>query len=80
MSDHAGSSTASLIRMVNQIAANVAHHPDDQAVTEIARHLQATWAPSMRADLVAYVDGGGLDLTSLAAAATEQLRPVEVRP
>ena len=76
-SDHRESGTASLIRMANQIAANVAHHPRDQAVTEIAKHLQTTWAPSMRADLAAYVDGGGLDLTPLAAAAAEQLRIAE---
>jgi len=70
----ARSEPASLVRMVNQIAANVAHHPQEQAVAEIVTHLQATWAPSMRADLVSYLEGGGLELTPLAAAATEQLR------
>lgn len=79
MTDHAGSGTASLVRMANQIAANVAHLPHAQAVAEIARHLQATWAPSMRADLVAYVEGGGLDLTPLAAAAGEQLRTADTK-
>ena len=74
------SDPAALVRMVNQIAANVAHHPHDQAVAEITRHLRATWAPSMRADLVAYVDGGGLDLTPLAAAAAEQLRVGDAKP
>ena len=63
-----------LVRMVNQIAANVARHPPDQAVAEIAAHLRSFWAPSMRAELVTYLDGGGLDLMPLAAAATEQLR------
>ncbi len=63
--------------MVNQIAANVAHHPHDQAVAEIATHLRATWAPSMRADLVAYLDAGGPDLTPLAVAAAEQLRTAD---
>ena len=66
--------------MVNQIAANVAHLPHDQAVAEITKHLKATWAPSMRAALVAYVDGGGLDLTPLAAAAAEQLRVGGAKP
>ena len=69
-----------LVRMVNQIAANVAHHPHDQAVAEITRHLRATWAPAMRADLIAYLDGGGLDLTPLAAAAAEQLRVSDAKP
>ena len=68
------STHASLVRMANQIAANVAHHPHDQAVAEITTHLRATWAPSMRADLVAYLDAGGPDLTPLAVAAAEQLR------
>ena len=74
------SAPAPLVRMVNQIAANVAHHPHDRAVAEITAHLRSFWAPSMRADLVAYVDGGGSDLTPLAAAAAEQLRVREVRP
>jgi formate dehydrogenase subunit delta len=69
-----------LVRMVNQIAANVAHHPHDQAVAEITRHLRSTWAPSMRADLVGYLDGGGADLTPLAAAAAEQLRAADAKP
>ena len=68
------SDPAALVRMVNQIAANVAHHSHDRAVAEITKHLRATWPLSMRVDLVAYVDGGGLDLTPLAAAAAEQLR------
>ena len=74
------SDPAALVRMVNQIAANVAHHPHDQAVAEITKHLKATWAPSMRADLVAYADGGGLDLTPLAAEAAEQLRVGDAIP
>lgn len=69
-----GADPTALVRMINQIAANVAHHPHDQAVTEIAAHLRSFWAPSMRADLVAYLDGGGLDLSPLAAAVAEQLR------
>ncbi|MHB8187523.1 MAG: formate dehydrogenase subunit delta [Dermatophilaceae bacterium] len=74
------SDPATLVRMVNQIAANVAHHSRDQAVAEIAAHLRSTWPPSMRADLVAYVDTGGLDLTPLAASAAEQLRVADAKP
>ena len=74
------SDPASLVRMVNQIAANVAHHPQDRAVAEIATHLRSSWAPSMRAALVAYLEGGGLDLTPLAAAAAEQLRAANTKP
>ena len=69
-----------VVRRVNQIAANMAHLQRDQAVAEISAHLRLSWAPSMRADLLAYLDDGGLDLTPLAAAAAEQLRNVEARP
>ena len=33
----------------------------------------------MRADLVTYLDGGGVDLTPLAAAAAEQLRVADAK-
>ena len=68
-----------VVRMLNQIAANVAHHPHDQAVAEIAAHLQASWAPAMRAELNAYLDGGGPGLTPLAAAAAETLQSETTR-
>ena len=63
------SDTAALVRMINQIAANVAHHPHDQAVAEVGAHLRSFWTPAMRADLAAYIAGGGVELTPLAAAA-----------
>ena len=69
MSDAAG-----LVRMLNQIAANVAHHPHDQAVDEIAGHLRSSWAPAMRAALDAHLGHGGPGLTPLAAAAAERLQ------
>ncbi len=65
--------------MVNQIAANVAHRPHDQAVAAIVAHLLSSWAPSMRADLVAYLNGGGLDLTPLAASAARGLLPTDAK-
>jgi hypothetical protein len=64
---------AGLVRMINQIAANVAHHPHDRAVAEVVAHLRATWAPAMRAGLDAYVGRGGSDLSPLAADAAELL-------
>jgi formate dehydrogenase subunit delta len=74
------SDQASLVRMVNQIAANVAHHPHDQAVAQITAHLRSTWAPAMRADLVEHLDGGGSDLTPLAAEAAGRLRAADADP
>jgi formate dehydrogenase subunit delta len=45
------SKTPDLIRMANQIAANYAHHPGDQAAREVATHLRSFWTPAMRSDL-----------------------------
>ncbi len=59
----------SLVRMANQIAANVAHHPFDQSVEEVAAHLRLFWAPTMRAELRAYVDADGTGLDPIALAA-----------
>ena len=50
------SDAAALVRMANQIAANLAHHPQDTVVAELAAHLRTSWAPEMRAELVACVD------------------------
>jgi formate dehydrogenase subunit delta len=75
----ATSDAAGLVRMLNQIAANVAHHPHDQAVAEIAAHLRASWAPAMRAELYACLDGGGPGLTPLAAAAADRLQAETTR-
>ena len=63
-----------LVRMANQIAANQAHRPDDEATTTVAEHLRMYWAPSMRRDLVAAVDAGQADLVPVARAAVDQLR------
>jgi formate dehydrogenase subunit delta len=67
------SDAAGLVRMLNQIAANVAHHPHDQAVAEVAAHLRASWAPAMRAELGAHLERGGPGLTPVAAEAAERL-------
>lgn len=72
---HAGSSeAASLVRMANQIASNVAHEPHDVAVRHVAAHLHDFWHPSMRAGLMAYVDAGGDGLGPIALEALNQLR------
>jgi formate dehydrogenase subunit delta len=62
-----------LVRMANQIAANVAHHPQDQAIAEVEAHLRAFWAPSMRARLAEWVDEGGAGLDAVPKAAVERL-------
>ncbi len=68
------SSIEALVRMANQIAANVAHHPYEQAAGEVAAHLRSFWAPSMREELAAYVADGGTGLDPVAREAVAQLR------
>ena len=64
----------SLVRMANQIAANVAHHPADQAADEVAAHLRSFWAPSMRRRLAEWVvDEGGSGLDPVARTAVDRL-------
>ena len=58
-----------LIRMANQIAANLMHEPDPAAVT--AEHIQLYWDPRMKA----MIRGDGVTgLSDTARAAVDQLR------
>ena len=68
------SGTDALVRMVNQIARNVSHESTEVATGEIAAHLNAFWAPSMRAQLLAFVAAGGAGLDDLARSALSQVR------
>jgi len=68
------SGTDALVRMVNQIARNVSHESTDEAARQIASHLTSFWAPSMRAQLLAFVDGGGAGVDDLALAALGRAR------
>ncbi len=63
-----------LVRMVNQIAANVSHASPEEAASQIATHLNSFWAPSMRAELLAFVASGGTGVDDLALAALPQVR------
>ena len=72
MTGHTGTDT--LARMINQIAANVRHLPPDEAATLIATHLNSFWAPSMRAELLAFASGGGAGLDDLSVQALPQVR------
>lgn len=64
----------SLVRMANQIAANLDRAPHDAAVELLAAHLRDFWAPSMREELIEYVDAGGAGLTGMAIEALDRLR------
>jgi formate dehydrogenase subunit delta len=64
--------------MANQIAANFAHHPADQAAGEVANHLRTFWAPAMRANLTAWwekSDPNAHELHPLVVSALGLLRP-----
>lgn len=71
---HAEEVTATLVRMANQIADNLAHQPHDVAVAGVAKHLRDFWAPSMREELLAYVDAGGDGLGPVAREAVDRAR------
>ena len=61
--------------MANQIAANFREHDPEQAPSEVVTHIRTFWAPSMRADLFAYADGGGQGLDPVVIAALDLMRP-----
>ena len=58
-----------LIRMVNQIAANMGH--EDDAPAAIAEHIRLFWDPRMKQMILAH-DGSGL--SDRAAAAIARLK------
>lgn len=63
-----------LIRMANQIAANFAPYPEDEAIEAIATHFRNFWTPQMRADLrTALADGRAKALDERARLALAQL-------
>jgi len=68
-------STASLIKMINQISANNRHHGDDaQAAEQVATHLKKFWARSMKRQIIAYADTDGSELSPVSRLAVERLK------
>jgi hypothetical protein len=70
-----------LVRMANQIAANLDYGPDKEKVAvATADHLKRFWNSSMKA---AVIEGDGkklLDLSPVAARAVEKLAELEKKP
>lgn len=65
---------AHLVRMANQIAANLGGGRDeDEAVAGICRHLETFWARPMKRRLVACLEHEGSELVPLARRAARQL-------
>jgi len=50
-----------LAYMANQIGRFFAHKPHDQAVAEIADHLEKFWDPRMRSGILAHLEQVQLD-------------------
>jgi len=72
------SQTATLIKMVNQIAANLSAYEPAEAAERIEQHLIRFWSPKMRHDLVnAATDE--TDLSPLARDAINRLQSMQVQ-
>lgn len=63
-----------LIRMANQIAAELENGPRGEAVGATANHIRSFWDPRMRQKLDAIVDAGGTGLSETALAAARSMR------
>jgi formate dehydrogenase subunit delta len=71
MSEHEINELNTLVKMVNQIAANFSFH--DDGVEQTLAHLQRFWAPSMRQMMIQHVAAGGEGLEELALQAAQRL-------
>jgi formate dehydrogenase subunit delta len=63
-----------LVRMANQIADFFGPYTDAEAVAGIREHLRSFWTKGMRAELLAFVEGGGSGLRPRAILAIEGFR------
>jgi formate dehydrogenase subunit delta len=63
-----------LVRMANQIARFFASQPGPAGAAGVADHLRAFWDPTMRRQILAWVDRGGDGLDPLALEGVELLR------
>lgn len=68
------SQLGSLIKMINQIAANLSHHQsEEQAAKQVAHHLQRFWARSMKEEILVYYKNDGAQLLPVAQKALAQM-------
>jgi formate dehydrogenase subunit delta len=61
-----------LVKMANQIADNFSFHED--AVDRLTDHLQRFWAPSMRKNLIGFMETGGGGMKPDVIAAVQRLQ------
>ncbi|MGL6159109.1 formate dehydrogenase subunit delta [Microbulbifer sp.] len=63
-----------LVRMANQIAANLDHgKADEEALEAVANHLSRFWARRMKAQIIGHLHSGGEGLDPLARRAVERI-------
>ena len=67
-----------IIRMTNQIAGFFKAYGHDEAVKEIATHINNFWDPRMRTHLFAYLAKGGTGIDSLVIEAAANIRKPKV--
>ena len=67
-----------LIRMANQIAANLAHEDNPAAAT--ADHIRQFWDPRMRREIVAHLEAGGAGLDPQVAEAIRLIASEDASP
>jgi formate dehydrogenase subunit delta len=54
-----------LIKMLNQIAENLAQGDEEKVVSErVADHMRRFWSPSMKQSIAAYLEADGSDLSA----------------
>jgi len=67
-----------LIKMINQIADNIATgqntHDDAATAQQVADHIKRFWARSMKQQIITYAADDGAKLTNVAQAATRYLQ------
>jgi formate dehydrogenase subunit delta len=63
-----------LVRMANQIAANLDYGPDkNRVVADTADHLRRYWSPPMKVLIVEHYKRGDAELSEIAAQAVARL-------
>lgn len=66
---------ASMIEMVNQIAANITSGESQEKVAEkVSVHLKRFWSRGMKEQIFAYLEVDGSELTPAAKASLERLK------
>jgi formate dehydrogenase subunit delta len=64
-----------LIRMINQISANLDHGDAEKASGRVAAHVKKFWARSMKQQIIQYADSNdGRELSEVSRRAVEQLK------